>query len=376
MPGTNGNIMGRLLLVVLLLGAGAYAVLRGLREPAVVAAVQTGTAVDAVPGSVVVFADKDLQELKIEGSGRVVECARLEPGVPFSAGEVLVRLDTTELERTMAEARRKYEASRELARLWNERNSDLAVAQENLANVRRLHELGHASTESVQAARRALDGVLTAQAVAEFNARKEAEDFARLEEEHGIQMKKMTVVAPTDGMVEGVRVTVGALVGSGATVATFYANERVVIAKISEEDIAKVKLGDPARVQLLTFPGREFDARVKKMLPFADAETRRYSVFLDVKAALEQLLPNSTGEVTITVGTHDNVPLVPRRAVFNGSFVFVVKDGRVERRQVEIGYRGLNTVEVTQGLTAGEQVIVEDLDLFRDGQRIRAEVNP
>ena len=91
---------------------------------------------------------------------------------------------------------------------------------------------------------------------------------------------------------------------------------------------------------------------------------------------MEQLLPNSTGEVTITVGTHDNVPLVPRRAVFNGSFVFVVKDGRVERRQVEIGYRGLNTVEVTQGLTAGEQVIVEDLDLFRDGQRIRAEVNP
>jgi len=159
-------------------------------------------------------------------------------------------------------------------------------------------------------------------------------------------------------------------------VATFYANERVVLAKISEEDIAKVKLGDPAKVQLLTFPGKNFPARVVKTLPFADAETRRYSVFLDVQAEPGQLLPNSTGEVTITVGTHVNVPLVPRRAIFNGSVVYVVKDGRVERRLIEVGYRGLIEAEVTRGLTAGETVIVEDLDQFRAGQRVSAARNP
>lgn len=376
MPANNGNIILKVLLVLVLLGAGAYAVRTGFRETAIVAEVQQGIAVDAVPGSVVVHADKDLQELKIEGSGRVVECSRLDVGGSFSKGEVLVRLDTTELERGFAEAKRRYESEREILRIRTERNTDLAVAKQNLDNVRRLHELGNASTDNVNAAQRVLDAILTAQAEVDFNSRREAEAFARLAEAHELQLRKMTVVAPAAGIVEGVRVNVGTLVSGGATVATFYANERVVLAKISEEDIAKVKLGDPAKVQLLTFPGKNFPARVVKTLPFADAETRRYSVFLDVQAEPGQLLPNSTGEVTITVGTHVNVPLVPRRAIFNGSVVYVVKDGRVERRLIEVGYRGLIEAEVTKGLTAGETVIVEDLDQFRAGQRVSAARNP
>ena len=376
MPANNGNIILKVLLVLVLLGAGAYAVRTGFRETAIVAEVQQGIAVDAVPGSVVVHADKDLQELKIEGSGRVVECSRLDVGGSFSKGEVLVRLDTTELERGFAEAKRRYESEREILRIRTERNTDLAVAKQNLDNVRRLHELGNASTDNVNAAQRVLDAIMTAQAEVDFNSRREAEAFARLAEAHELQLRKMTVVAPAAGIVEGVRVNVGTLVSGGATVATFYANERVVLAKISEEDIAKVKLGDPAKVQLLTFPGKNFPARVVKTLPFADAETRRYSVFLDVQAEPGQLLPNSTGEVTITVGTHVNVPLVPRRAIFNGSVVYVVKDGRVERRLIEVGYRGLIEAEVTKGLTAGETVIVEDLDQFRAGQRVSAARNP
>ena len=376
MPANNGNIIPKVLLVLVLLGAGAYAVRTGFRETAIVAEVQQGIAVDAVPGSVVVHADKDLQELKIEGSGRVVECSRLDVGASFSKGEVLVRLDTTELERGFAEAKRRYESEREILRIRTERNTDLAVAKQNLDNVRRLHELGNASTDNVNAAQRVLDAILTAQAEVDFNSRREAEAFARLAEAHELQLRKMTVVAPAAGIVEAVRVNVGTLVSGGATVATFYANERVVLAKISEEDIAKVKLGDPAKVQLLTFPGKNFPARVVKTLPFADAETRRYSVFLDVQAEPGQLLPNSTGEVTITVGTHVNVPLVPRRAIFNGSVVYVVKDGRVERRLIEVGYRGLIEAEVTKGLTAGETVIVEDLDQFRAGQRVSAARNP
>jgi RND family efflux transporter MFP subunit len=194
-----------------------------------------------------------------------------------------------------------------------------------------------------------------------------------------ILLKKMIVIAPADGMVEGVTVHAGTLVSGGATVATFYSNERVVVAKVGEENIAKVKIGDPARVQLLTFPGKDFDAGVAKILPFADPETRRYDVHLKVNATSAQLLPNSTGEVIITVGNHDDVLLIPRRAIFNGingTFVYVVQDGRIEKRQIELGYRGLTTAEATQGLAAGEKVVVESLDQFRDGQRVRIGSNP
>src|SRR5688572_21705962 len=112
MRANHGNALAKLIVVlVIVAGAVGIASVR-LRETAIVAEVRKGSAVDAVPGSIVVHADKDLQELKIEGSGRVVECERLDPGSSFKKGDVLLRLDTTEIERTMADAKRLYETNR------------------------------------------------------------------------------------------------------------------------------------------------------------------------------------------------------------------------------------------------------------------------
>lgn len=376
----QGNVIAKLLLVLVLLAGGAYVALRGFREPVIVAKVRRATAVDAVPGSVVVHADKDLQELTIEGSGRVVECARLEPGKSFHKGEILLRLDTSELERAMAEKKRQFASSRALAKIVDNRDLEKQLAERALENARKLFALDGGAAEDVNRAQRALDTVRREIEVAEFTARKDAKDHEEANATFELQLKKMTVVAPADGMVVGTPVNVGTLVSSGQVVGTFYSNDRVVVAKISEEDIAKVKDGDLARVQLLTFPGEDFDARVIKRLPFADAETRRYDVYLEVKADLMRLLPNSTGEVTITVGTHDNVPLIPRRALFtgnNGPMVSVVKGGRVERRTVEVGYRALDVAEVTKGLDPGEEVIVDpNPDQFGDGQHVRVTASP
>ena len=48
-----------------------------------------------------------------------------------------------------------------------------------------------------------------------------------------------------------------------------------------------------------------------------------------------------------------------------------MKDGRVERRPVEVGYLALNIAEIRKGLEPGEQIIVENLEEFRAGQRVR-----
>lgn len=375
MRATRGNALVKLLLVGALVGLGAYFVFRGSRPEVVVAEVRLDKAIDAVTGSVIVHADRDLQELKVEGAGRVVECARLDPGSSFKKGELLLQLDTSDIKREMEDAKRNYEVRRERARISNLKNADRAVAEQNLANLRRLLDLGHASTEMVNAAQRNLDGITTKLALEEFEAKKEKEDLERTLEANEIKLKKMTVIAPSDGIVEGALVSAGALVTSGTTVARFFSHERVVIAKVGEEDVARVKLGDPAEVQLLRSPGKYFQAKVTKIMPFADADTHRYGVYLAVDADPLQLIPNSTGEVVITVGVRDNVPLVPPRAIFNGaggSCVFVVKDGRLAERPVKVGYRSFNLAEITQGVKPGELVlIVENLDLYRDGQRVR-----
>jgi len=89
----------------------------------------------------------------------------------------------------------------------------------------------------------------------------------------------------------------------------------------------------------------------------------------------EKLIPGITGEVTITVGSHHAKAVIPRRAILNDN-VYVVTNGKVELRKITKGYVWLTGAEITEGLEPGEQVIVEDLDNFRDGDRVRVEELP
>jgi hypothetical protein len=66
--------------------------------------------------------------------------------------------------------------------------------------------------------------------------------------------------------------------------------------------------------------------------------------------------------------------MVLRRSLFDGNKVLVVRDGRVERRTLEVGYVSLNNAQVKRGLTVGELVIVDQLEEFREGQRVKVEV--
>jgi RND family efflux transporter MFP subunit len=186
---------------------------------------------------------------------------------------------------------------------------------------------------------------------------------------------KMRVLAPFDGTIhnDGALTWEGALINAGQPVALVFSRTRVVVAKISEESFGRVKVGQAARIRLLTYGGQNFDATVSELLPAAD-DAQRFTVYLEVKADSEMLKPLSTGEVTITVAQRPDQMMILRRAVFDSNKVFLVKNGRVERRELEIGFVALNVVEVRKGLEVGDLVIVDRIDEFREGQRVRHEV--
>ena len=58
------------------------------------------------------------------------------------------------------------------------------------------------------------------------------------------------------------------------------------------------------------------------------------------------------------------------RRSLQGKTVLVVKDGRVSQRTIDLGFTSLNVVEVLRGVEPGESVIVEELERFRDGDRV------
>lgn len=369
-PVKSGRWLKIAAVVIVLAAAGVVAFIY-FRPTATVAVVRRDKAVDVVTGSVVVHADKDQQDIKSEMAGRVVWIDPRQLGVPFKKGEPIVKLDTSELERAKKEAADDYNALVERMKIKKQNDPTLQVAKEKLANAKLQFDRNVISEQDWKAAQREYQQVETQLALEDYDTRQQKIKFENDQAALQRQIDKMTICAPMDGIVQAVFVAPGALINSGTTVATFFSNERVVIAKVGEDDIAKVKVGQPAKVRLLNVGDELFDAKVETILPFAEPETQRYSVYLRVQAPITKLVPFSTGEATITVGEHDNVPIVPRRAMFSDDQVFVVHNGVVEKRKISIGFKGLNLVEITGNLREGEQVIVEDIDQFHSGEHVK-----
>lgn len=397
----NGRVLLKLGIALVLLAGVAALVFFSLQRTARVKLAQRGDAVDAVTGSITVDADGGTnKELKAEADGKVVECAKIVAGQRFKEGEVLVQLDTAELERAIAETKRNYLegkkrahmtltggkpelvagakdlSDQERAKLFRDVNPARKLVAEKLEQVRRMYKLNNVSDEDLRNAERALENIdLELQFKALDEAKGDA-DFKSTLENYQLQLDRMRVVAPSDGEITEALVWKGALIGRGHVVGKFMSHERVVAAKISEESFGRVRVGQKARVRLLTYGEQNFDATVSKLLPKAD-ETQRFTVFLDVKVDdPDQLKPASTGEVTITVDARKNSIMIPRRALFDGDKVYVVKDGRVQKREVKVGYLALNVAEILDGIAEGEPVIVDKLEAYRAGDRVRVEVLP
>jgi len=341
----------------------------GLLKPvAYVAAAERSIAVRSVPGTVIVRAERELA-VRSDLDGRVAESSGVV-GAEVKEGEALIHLDTGDIELTIQRQKLELEAARKVLERGSTRQFDLIAAQERLEDTERRFEAQRASKKEVDARNRDLDKLV--QAIDAETAEKRLR-VARLENDlKRLQRKleKMAVRSPVDGVVTAVFAHKGDLIGSAQEVATVISSERIVEVKVSEENFAGVKVGQIARVKFLAYADMTFEARVSKTLPVADPKTQRYTVQLEVDLPMEDLVSGLTGEATITIDERDRALIVPSAAII-GNRVFVVQDGTVHIRAIEKGFSSLTRVEIVSGLAEGELVIVDDLDLFKDGDRVK-----
>ncbi|MDB6128763.1 MAG: efflux transporter, family, subunit [Verrucomicrobia bacterium] len=358
-------IAGVALIVVL------FIVFTVFKPTAQVANVVKGAAVNAVSGNVTVQAEFQM-ELKTEIGGRIIK-SELDPGKQVKTGMVLVQIDPGDLQLTLEKTQTDYDAAKAKVSVGSPTKLELANAQDELDNFERLTKSGNFPPGELEKKRRGVKQIEQRVALEDVTNQQIIANLENTLKVTRRQIDKMTITAPFDGTISVVNARAGDLINPNASIATLISTSRAVEAKISQENFADVRLDQKATVR---FTGREdahYDATVSKILPTGDAETQRYPILLDVKCPIEVLVPGLTGEVNITVAERDAKALVPRRALF-GNNVYVVKGGRVQLRQVTVGYISMNIAEVTKGLSEGEQVIVEELDKFRNGDRVSPKV--
>jgi membrane fusion protein, copper/silver efflux system len=135
-----------------------------------------------------------------------------------------------------------------------------------------------------------------------------------------------------------------------------------VMADVAEGDIGALKPNQSVKVTTRAHPGRVFTGKVAVIYPHLMKETRTVRVRIELPNPDLALLPDMYADVDIATGSDDPVVAVPESAVIDSGTRQVVildrGDGRFEPREVKLGRKGDNYVEIVSGLQAGENVVV------------------
>jgi len=184
-----------------------------------------------------------------------------------------------------------------------------------------------------------------------------------------VQLSYATITAPIDGVIASVSTEEGETVAAGMQAPTFVTiidlKRLQVDAYVDEVDIGKVKVGQRAVFTVDTFPAMDFEGKASAIYPKAVIQDNvvNYDVVVDIETSYYGLLrPEMTASVTIFLERRENVLAIPAKAVQRErgkNVVYVTADDRTEPREIKVGWRDGQWIEVASGLEEGETVLLE-----------------
>ncbi|HWL62754.1 MAG TPA: efflux RND transporter periplasmic adaptor subunit [Steroidobacteraceae bacterium] len=180
--------------------------------------------------------------------------------------------------------------------------------------------------------------------------------------------------APFTGHVGLRRVSVGALISPGTLITTLDDTSTIKVDfSVPEAQVGALKAGQTVGARTNAYPGRQFNGRVLSVDSRVDPATRSVIVRAAVPNADLALKPGMYLTVALS---QDQRPalvipeeaLVPEQA---RQFVYLVRGDTVEKREVTLGRRQPGFVEITDGVRAGDRVVIEGTMKLRDGSLVR-----
>ena len=291
-------------------------------------------------------------------------------GKSVDKGELLATIADETTARQLKQARADLQAATERAALPLPSSELLKSAEDNVQRLEKLTALNNVPAVDYEKAKNEanrLRGVVETEKIERDRNLEELQGTCKKLE---AQMKNSEIRAPIDGLLTAVLTIDGELVGEGNELLTVSSRKNYVRGEVNEEDVGEVKPNMTAMVQLYAYRSRQFNARVSSIQPAADPETQRYTIVLQLDQPPDNLMAGMTGEMNIITGKHENVLLVPTRALLVDQ-ALIVKHGVVQKRTVKVGFRTLDFSEAMSGLSLGDHVVVADQDRLHPGKPVR-----
>jgi membrane fusion protein (multidrug efflux system) len=195
-------------------------------------------------------------------------------------------------------------------------------------------------------------------------------------DEIGFQFEKAPVESPIDGTVGNIYVDIGTSV-SPQTPVGLVVNMDVVKVRINvtEKDLPKIKVGQPAKIKIDAYPDEVFQGVVERVSPVVNLASRTALAEITIPNSDYRLKPGMFARINILIGQKQGVLIIPRDAIIrenSSHYVFVIKQGnKVERRMIETGLNENNKFEVASGLSEGELVVTMGNTLLKEGSLVK-----
>lgn len=285
-----------------------------------------------------------------------VKDLKVDIGSKVKQGQLLATLEAPEISSQLAGAK-----SRML--------SQKAIYTATNSNYQRLFETSK------------VEGTISTNDLEQAAAKKESDHAQYLSAEAkyreiSIMQSYLQIRAPFDGIISNRNTNLGAFVGPGsgqADVPLFRVeqqnNLRLSIF-VPAQYSGLLKIGDSISFMVKTLQNRTFTAQITRKSGALDQRLRSEKIELDLKNAEGKLLSGMIAEVSLKLNSDKPNFVVPKSAVVfasNGTYIFIIKDNKLEKREVQIGRSEKEELEIFGELTEGTQVLEFASEETKDG---------
>src|SRR6267378_4434013 len=298
--------------------------------PVEVAAAIRDTVVDAIAATGQIEAVQSV-DLRPEVDGRIVDILVRE-GQEVGAGTGLFKVDDAELKAQVARA-----------------EADRDVAQRNLERTKQLMAQNASSQADLE------------RADAGYRAAQASYDLLKT------RLDRTVVRAPFSGVVGRRLVSIGTFVNSQTPLISLQSvNPQHASFQVPERYAERLRRGQLVSFQVAALPGKNFSGEVIFVDPVVELPARTILIKARVPNPERQLQAGMFIEARLATDIRPNAIVIPEDALMplgGATFVWVVKDGKADRRQVTLGVRTAGWAEIQGGgIDAGDQVVVGGLE--------------
>jgi RND family efflux transporter MFP subunit len=310
---------------------------------------------------------KEQVDVTAKATGRV-EKLFFQMGDRIPKGALIAELEDDELQQQVQRATASLSVVQASTR---QRQAELDNAKAHLMRAEQLMKEGLIPRTEYESRRTANEVSL-----AQMQLAKAQEGQAQAEiNELKIRLAQTKIYAPMAGIVARRHVDEGALLSPSTPILSLVnLSTMVTMANVPERDVAKLRVGNRAQIEVDAFGDRKFQGRVARIGPVLDAATRTATVEVEIPNPDGGLKAEMFARVTLDLESTRQAVLIPREGlVYRGQQpgVYLTQNSKPVFQPVETGQTMGDQVEIIANLNAGDPIVLRGATMLREGDQIR-----